>query len=116
MMTATGVLVGFLPLALNLEEGGDMLQPMAVAAIGGLARSPSSSPCSWCRASMCTPLNRPGTSQRSSPSCTLALVFVMPYLNNRFVAKVTIVFLGSPPLLEPVIYAAFSRVKIGTSR
>jgi multidrug efflux pump subunit AcrB len=37
MMTATGVLVGFLPLALNLEEGGDMLQPMAVAAIGGLA-------------------------------------------------------------------------------
>jgi len=36
MMTATGVLVGFLPLALNLEEGGDMLQPMAVAAIGGL--------------------------------------------------------------------------------
>jgi CzcA family heavy metal efflux pump len=37
MMTATGVLVGFLPLALNLEEGGDMLQPMAVAAMGGLS-------------------------------------------------------------------------------
>jgi Cu/Ag efflux pump CusA len=30
------VLVGFLPLALNIEEGGDMLQPMAAAAIGGL--------------------------------------------------------------------------------
>jgi multidrug efflux pump subunit AcrB len=29
-------MIGFLPLALNLEEGGDMLQPMAVAAIGGL--------------------------------------------------------------------------------
>ena len=36
MMTATGVLMGFLPLALNLHEGGDMLQPMAVAGIGGL--------------------------------------------------------------------------------
>lgn len=29
-------MMGFLPLAMNLEEGGDMLQPMAVAAIGGL--------------------------------------------------------------------------------
>ncbi|MCF8113596.1 MAG: efflux RND transporter permease subunit [Desulfotignum sp.] len=29
-------MIGFLPLALNLEEGGDMLQSMAVAAIGGL--------------------------------------------------------------------------------
>ena len=37
MMTSLGVLVGFLPLALNLEQGGDMLQPMAVGAIGGLA-------------------------------------------------------------------------------
>jgi len=36
MMTSIGVLVGFLPLALNIEEGGDMLQPMAAAAIGGL--------------------------------------------------------------------------------
>jgi Cu/Ag efflux pump CusA len=36
MMTSTGVLFGFLPLALNLHEGGDMLQPMAVAGIGGL--------------------------------------------------------------------------------
>lgn len=36
MMTSLGVLVGFLPLALNLEQGGDMLQPMAVGAIGGL--------------------------------------------------------------------------------
>ena len=37
LMTSLGVLVGFLPLALNLEQGGDMLQPMAVGAIGGLA-------------------------------------------------------------------------------
>jgi CzcA family heavy metal efflux pump len=37
LMTALGVLVGFAPIALNLEEGGDMLQPMAVAAMGGLA-------------------------------------------------------------------------------
>lgn len=36
LMTSLGVLVGFLPLALNLEQGGDMLQPMAVGAIGGL--------------------------------------------------------------------------------
>lgn len=35
MVTFTTV-VGFIPLALNLEEGGDMLQPMAVGAIGGL--------------------------------------------------------------------------------
>jgi multidrug efflux pump subunit AcrB len=37
LMTSLAVLVGFLPLALNLEQGGDMLQPMAVGAIGGLA-------------------------------------------------------------------------------
>jgi len=36
MVTLTTV-VGFIPLALNLGEGGDMLQPMAVAAIGGLS-------------------------------------------------------------------------------
>jgi HAE1 family hydrophobic/amphiphilic exporter-1 len=36
MMTSLGVLVGFFPLALNLEGGGDMLQPMAAGAIGGL--------------------------------------------------------------------------------
>jgi CzcA family heavy metal efflux pump len=36
LMTSLGVLVGFIPLALNLEEGGDMLQPMAASAIGGL--------------------------------------------------------------------------------
>lgn len=35
-MTSVTTMIGFLPLALNLEEGGDMLQPMAVAAIGGL--------------------------------------------------------------------------------
>jgi multidrug efflux pump subunit AcrB len=35
-MTTVTSMIGFLPLALNLEEGGDMLQPMAVAAIGGL--------------------------------------------------------------------------------
>jgi len=36
IMTTTTTMMGFLPLALNLGEGGDMLQPMAVAAIGGL--------------------------------------------------------------------------------
>ncbi|MBN1867539.1 efflux RND transporter permease subunit [Candidatus Sumerlaeota bacterium] len=36
VMTTVSVLVGFIPLALAIEEGGDMLQPMAVAAIGGL--------------------------------------------------------------------------------
>ncbi|MBN1957946.1 MAG: efflux RND transporter permease subunit [Desulfuromonadales bacterium] len=35
-MTTVTTMIGFLPLELNLEEGGDMLQPMAVAAIGGL--------------------------------------------------------------------------------
>jgi len=36
VMTSLGVLVGFFPLALNLEAGGEMLQPMAAGAIGGL--------------------------------------------------------------------------------
>ncbi|MBP7461987.1 MAG: efflux RND transporter permease subunit [Candidatus Delongbacteria bacterium] len=36
VMTTVTTMIGFLPLALNLEEGGDMLQPMAIAAIGGL--------------------------------------------------------------------------------
>lgn len=36
IMTTTATMMGFLPLALNLEEGGDMLQPMAIAALGGL--------------------------------------------------------------------------------
>jgi multidrug efflux pump subunit AcrB len=36
VMTTVAVLVGFTPLALAIEEGGDMLQPMAAAAIGGL--------------------------------------------------------------------------------
>ncbi len=36
IMTTVSTMMGFLPLALNLEEGGDMLQPMAVGAIGGL--------------------------------------------------------------------------------
>ncbi|MFP3929210.1 MAG: efflux RND transporter permease subunit, partial [Desulfobacteraceae bacterium] len=36
IMTTVTTMIGFLPLALNLGEGGDMLQPMAVAAIGGL--------------------------------------------------------------------------------
>jgi Cu/Ag efflux pump CusA len=30
------IVMGLVPLALNIEEGGDMLQPMAVGAIGGL--------------------------------------------------------------------------------
>ena len=37
LMISVCIIVGFIPLALNLEEGGDMLQPMAVAAIGGLS-------------------------------------------------------------------------------
>ena len=36
VMTTVPVIVGFLPLALNLEAGGEMLQPMAAGAIGGL--------------------------------------------------------------------------------
>ncbi len=36
MMTTLTTMMGFLPLALNIGEGGDMLQPMAVGAIGGL--------------------------------------------------------------------------------
>lgn len=36
-MISLCIVVGFIPLALNLEDGGDMLQPMAVGAIGGLA-------------------------------------------------------------------------------
>lgn len=37
VMISLCIIVGFIPLALNLEDGGDMLQPMAVGAIGGLA-------------------------------------------------------------------------------
>jgi len=36
VMTTLTTLMGFLPLALNMGEGGDMLQPMAIGAIGGL--------------------------------------------------------------------------------
>jgi hydrophobe/amphiphile efflux-1 (HAE1) family protein len=36
VMTTISTLVAFIPLALAIEEGGDMLQPMAVGAIGGL--------------------------------------------------------------------------------
>ncbi len=36
IMVTTAILVGLVPLALALEAGGDMLQPMAIAAIGGL--------------------------------------------------------------------------------
>lgn len=36
LMIALAVIFGFIPLALNLEEGGEMLQPMAASAIGGL--------------------------------------------------------------------------------
>jgi multidrug efflux pump subunit AcrB len=35
-MTTITTLVGFLPLALAIEAGGDMLQPMAAGAVGGL--------------------------------------------------------------------------------
>ncbi|MBN1855249.1 MAG: efflux RND transporter permease subunit [Pirellulales bacterium] len=36
LMTTVTTIIGFVPLALNLGEGADMLQPMAVGAIGGL--------------------------------------------------------------------------------
>ncbi len=36
LMTTLPIIMGLIPLALNIEEGGDMLQPMAVGAIGGL--------------------------------------------------------------------------------
>lgn len=36
LMVTTAILIGFVPLALALETGGEMLQPMAIAAIGGL--------------------------------------------------------------------------------
>ncbi|MBI4962805.1 MAG: efflux RND transporter permease subunit [Desulfomonile tiedjei] len=36
LMTTVPIIMGLIPLALNIEEGGDMLQPMAVGAIGGL--------------------------------------------------------------------------------
>jgi HAE1 family hydrophobic/amphiphilic exporter-1 len=36
VMTTLPLITGFIPLALNLEEGGELLQPMALAAIGGL--------------------------------------------------------------------------------
>ncbi len=35
-MTTIAIIAGLIPLALNLEAGGEMLQPMAVGAIGGL--------------------------------------------------------------------------------
>ncbi len=37
LMTTITTMIGFVPLALNLGEGADMLQPMAFGAIGGLA-------------------------------------------------------------------------------
>ncbi|MDD5089939.1 MAG: efflux RND transporter permease subunit, partial [Candidatus Wallbacteria bacterium] len=37
LMTTLTTLIGLMPLALNIGEGGDMLQPMAVGAVGGLA-------------------------------------------------------------------------------
>ena len=36
LMISLMIITGMIPLALNLESGGEMLQPMAVAAIGGL--------------------------------------------------------------------------------
>ena len=39
LMTQLTTVLGLVPLALNLGEGGDMLQPMAVAVIGGLLYS-----------------------------------------------------------------------------
>jgi multidrug efflux pump subunit AcrB len=37
LMLSFCFIAGLIPLALNIEEGGDMLQPMVTGAIGGLA-------------------------------------------------------------------------------
>ena len=39
LMTQLTTVIGLVPLALNLGEGGDMLQPLAIAVIGGLIYS-----------------------------------------------------------------------------
>jgi len=39
LMTQLTTIIGLVPLALNLGEGGDMLEPMAIAVIGGLLYS-----------------------------------------------------------------------------
>ncbi|MGM0483249.1 MAG: efflux RND transporter permease subunit [Candidatus Krumholzibacteriota bacterium] len=39
LMTQLTTVIGLVPLALNLGEGGDMLRPMAIAVIGGLTYS-----------------------------------------------------------------------------
>ena len=39
LMTQLTTVIGLMPLALNIGEGGDMLQPMAIAVIGGLLYS-----------------------------------------------------------------------------
>jgi multidrug efflux pump subunit AcrB len=39
LMTQLTTVIGLIPLALNLGEGGDMLQPLAIAVIGGLVYS-----------------------------------------------------------------------------
>ena len=39
LMTQLTTVIGLVPLALNLGEGGDMLKPMAIAVIGGLTYS-----------------------------------------------------------------------------
>jgi HAE1 family hydrophobic/amphiphilic exporter-1 len=39
LMTQLTTVIGLVPLALNLGEGGEMLQPMAIAVIGGLLYS-----------------------------------------------------------------------------
>lgn len=36
IMTASAMMIGLVPLATGWESGSDMLQPMAVAAIGGI--------------------------------------------------------------------------------
>ena len=37
LMTAVTALLGSLPLALGLEDGGELLRPLAIAFVGGLA-------------------------------------------------------------------------------
>ena len=69
LMTQLTTVLGLLPLALNLGEGGDMLKPMAIAVIGGLLYSlflslfflPSAYALSWRRPAQSGRAPRGGT-------------------------------------------------------
>jgi len=74
LMTTITTMIGFVPLALNLGEGADMLQPMALGGIGGLATEAVVAlffmPCLY---ALCTRGPRPGhcDARGMNPSDTL---------------------------------------------